>query len=102
MTGALARKILGNKKPTLVVKDTVQAIWGDILATRSVTGVLATCKKRLSETAKDPSTQKRLTWSLPTLLDFLSVVKLRRGAWRLSIERRVGVRTTRFARFGER
>ncbi|XP_077550279.1 uncharacterized protein LOC144163244 [Haemaphysalis longicornis] len=48
-----ARKPLTNRKPTLVCKDTAQAIWtAEVLARRSVSGQAAPKSKATGETAK--------------------------------------------------
>lgn len=48
-----AKKILANKKPTLVCKDTAHAIWGpEELAKRSVSGIVAPRKKHSGELPK--------------------------------------------------
>lgn len=58
ITSDQALKIMNNKKPTLVGKDTAQAIWtNEVLACRSVNGGVAPNKRTLGETAK----KKQLT-----------------------------------------
>ncbi|XP_077491358.1 BEN domain-containing protein 5-like isoform X1 [Amblyomma americanum] len=61
ISGACAEKIFKNKKPTLVIKDTAQAIWGnDVLVTRSVTGTACSKKRALGELPKQPLTPEKL------------------------------------------
>uniref|UniRef100_G3MLG9 BEN domain-containing protein n=1 Tax=Amblyomma maculatum TaxID=34609 RepID=G3MLG9_AMBMU len=61
INGSAAEKILQNKKPTLVVKDTAQAIWGtDVLMERSVTGTAYSRKKASGEKPKPPLTPEKL------------------------------------------
>ncbi|XP_049516676.1 BEN domain-containing protein 5-like [Dermacentor silvarum] len=56
-----AFKIMKNIKPTLVVKDTAEAVWGkDVLSKKSVTGVVAPRKKCLGEVAKEPLTPEKV------------------------------------------
>ncbi|KAL1471877.1 hypothetical protein MTO96_039658 [Rhipicephalus appendiculatus] len=59
--GDAASKILRNKKSTLVLKDTAEAIWGrDSLAMKSVTGTVAPRKKSHGEAPKDPLTPEKV------------------------------------------
>ncbi|KAH6927237.1 hypothetical protein HPB50_001113 [Hyalomma asiaticum] len=59
-TASQAAKILNNKKPTLVCKDTAQAIWGtDGLAERSVCGVAAPKARAAGELPKQPLTPRK-------------------------------------------
>ncbi|XP_077516797.1 uncharacterized protein LOC144127773 [Amblyomma americanum] len=61
ISGTCAEKIFKNKKPTLVIKDTAQAIWGnDVLVTRSVTGTACSKKRALGELPKQPLTPEKL------------------------------------------
>ncbi|KAH7965266.1 hypothetical protein HPB49_005698 [Dermacentor silvarum] len=61
VSGAQAAKIFGNKKGTLVCKDTAQALWGSaVLATRSVSGNVAPKKRALGELPKPQLTPKKV------------------------------------------
>lgn len=61
ISGDAASKILKNKKSTLVLKDTAEAIWGrDTLAMKSVTGTVAPRKKSHGEAPKDPLTPEKV------------------------------------------
>lgn len=52
---------MSNRKATLVLKDTAQAIWGSqILATKTVTGTVAPRKKSHGEAAKEPLTTEKV------------------------------------------
>ncbi|XP_075527076.1 BEN domain-containing protein 5-like [Dermacentor variabilis] len=56
-----AAKISNNKKPTLVCKDTAQAIWGtDGLVNRSVSGIAAPKQRAAGELPKQPLTLKKV------------------------------------------
>lgn len=60
-TPTMAKKLMGNAKPSLVVKDAAQTIWGNPeLATRSVTGVLAPKKRGTGELPKPPLTPQKI------------------------------------------
>nr|XP_037290598.1 BEN domain-containing protein 5-like [Rhipicephalus microplus] len=57
----VCKKIFGNKKATLVVKDAAHAIWGsNVLASRSVTGTVGSRKRALGEQPKQPLTPEKL------------------------------------------
>ncbi|KAH6919895.1 hypothetical protein HPB50_029117 [Hyalomma asiaticum] len=61
ITASQAAKILSNKKPTLVCKDTAQAIWGtDGLAERSVCGVAAPKARAAGELPKQALTPRKV------------------------------------------
>lgn len=61
ISGVCAKKIFGNKKATLVVKDAAHAIWGsNVLASRSVTGTVGSRKRALGEQPKQPLTPEKL------------------------------------------
>ncbi|KAH7973576.1 hypothetical protein HPB49_002805 [Dermacentor silvarum] len=61
VSGAQAAKIFGNKKGTLVCKDTAQALWGSaILATRSISGNVAPKKRALGELPNQQLTPKKV------------------------------------------
>nr|XP_054923567.1 BEN domain-containing protein 5-like [Dermacentor andersoni] len=63
-----AFKIMRNLKPTLVVKDTAEAVWGkDVLEKKSVTGMVAPRKKSLGEVAKEPLTPEKVAVVAATL-----------------------------------
>ncbi|KAH7977848.1 hypothetical protein HPB49_003756 [Dermacentor silvarum] len=68
VSGAQAAKIFGNKKGTLVCKDTAQALWGSaILATRSVSGNIAPKKRALGELPKQQLTPKKVDVVVATI-----------------------------------
>ncbi|XP_040078899.1 uncharacterized protein LOC115310953 [Ixodes scapularis] len=56
-----AAKIFRGKKPTIVGKETAQAIWTNaVLATRSVTGTTCPQKRAAGEPAKPPLTPEKI------------------------------------------
>ncbi|XP_049527089.1 uncharacterized protein LOC125946932 [Dermacentor silvarum] len=68
ITAAQAEKILRNKKATLVVKDTAQAIWtAGVLVTRSVSGNVAPKLRVLGEARKQPLTPEKVDVIAATL-----------------------------------
>ncbi|XP_070392709.1 BEN domain-containing protein 5-like isoform X1 [Dermacentor albipictus] len=61
LTSIQAKRILNHKKPTLVVKETAQAIWSQkVLAARSVKGGVAPRKKNLGELPKPALTPEKV------------------------------------------
>ncbi|KAH7978647.1 hypothetical protein HPB49_006282 [Dermacentor silvarum] len=61
LTSIQAKRIFSHKKPTLVVKETAQAIWSQKgLASRSVKGGIAPRKKSLGEPAKPALTPEKV------------------------------------------
>ncbi|XP_077511579.1 uncharacterized protein LOC144121981 isoform X2 [Amblyomma americanum] len=61
ISSAQAAKILANKKATLVCEDTAQAVWtSEVLATRSVSGMIAPKKRALGEKPKQPLTPQKV------------------------------------------
>lgn len=61
MSRLQAEKIMSNKKPTIVAKDTAQAIWSQaVLAQRSVKGVLPPNRKRSGGTPKPALTPEKV------------------------------------------
>lgn len=61
ITDTQAKKIFGNRKPTLVVKGTAHAIWGiNVLAGRSVSGELPPTKRGSGEAPKPPLTPDKI------------------------------------------
>ncbi|XP_077512756.1 uncharacterized protein LOC144123917 [Amblyomma americanum] len=68
ISGCQAAKILANKKPTLVCKDTAQAVWSnEVLATRSFTGAVAPKQRALGEKPKQHLTPHKVDVVIATM-----------------------------------
>ncbi|XP_077501549.1 uncharacterized protein LOC144112625 [Amblyomma americanum] len=61
-------KILTKKKPTLVCKDTAQAVWSnEVLATKSFSGAVAPKQWALGEKQKQPLTPQKVEFMIATM-----------------------------------
>ncbi|XP_077517162.1 BEN domain-containing protein 5-like isoform X3 [Amblyomma americanum] len=68
ISGGQASKIMSNKKPSLVCKDTAQAVWGnEVLATRSFSGAVAPKQRALGEKPKQPLTPHKVDVVIATM-----------------------------------
>lgn len=72
---------MSNKKPTIVAKDTAQAIWSQaVLAQRSVKGVLPPNRKRSGGTPKPALTPEKVEVVAATVSHWGEVRKTEVGA----------------------